>query len=118
MMPQGRAGDASELDRHAPAGDPAPMHIQTLSSGSKGNATLVRAGETHLLVDVGLTLRELDESLADETESPPQRVLSRRLVAALWQPRLDGCARALLKGALGQEGTGRRLKRYAGALGR
>lgn len=36
------------------------MHLQVLSSGSKGNATLVRAGETSLLVDAGLTLRELE----------------------------------------------------------
>lgn len=40
------------------------MHLQTLSSGSNGNATLVRAGDTHLLVDAGLGLRELEERLA------------------------------------------------------
>ena len=80
MMPEGRAraprvgpGDACDLDRHASAGDPAPMHIQTLSSGSKGNATLVRAGETHLLVDVGLTLRELDRRL-EAARVPPRGI--------------------------------------------
>lgn len=36
------------------------MRLQVLSSGSRGNATLVRAGETNLLVDVGLSLRELE----------------------------------------------------------
>jgi phosphoribosyl 1,2-cyclic phosphodiesterase len=36
------------------------MHLQILSSGSRGNCTLVRAGEVNLLVDAGLTLRELE----------------------------------------------------------
>lgn len=36
------------------------MHLQVLSSGSRGNATLVRAGEVSVLVDAGLTLRELE----------------------------------------------------------
>lgn len=35
------------------------MQVQVLGSGSKGNSTLVRAGELHLLVDAGLPLREL-----------------------------------------------------------
>lgn len=37
------------------------MHLQVLSSGSRGNATLIRAGEVNLLVDAGLTLRELEQ---------------------------------------------------------
>ena len=49
------------------------MHLQTLSSGSKGNATLVRAGDTHLLVDVGLTLRELDRRL-EAARVPPRGI--------------------------------------------
>jgi hypothetical protein len=65
-----------------------------------------------------LTLRELDLSLADESLEPPQRVLSRRLVAALWQPRLGDCLSALVRGAVGHGGTAARLKRYAGALSR
>lgn len=36
------------------------MHLQVLSSGSGGNAALVRAGETAVLVDAGLTLADLD----------------------------------------------------------
>ncbi len=36
------------------------MHIQVLSSGSKGNCTLVRAGDVNLLIDAGLPLRELE----------------------------------------------------------
>ncbi len=36
------------------------MQLQVLASGSQGNATLVRAGETHLLIDCGLPLAELD----------------------------------------------------------
>ena len=35
------------------------MHLQTLASGSAGNATLIRAGETSLLVDAGLDLDAL-----------------------------------------------------------
>lgn len=34
------------------------MHCQVLSSGSEGNSTLIRAGETTLLVDGGLVVRE------------------------------------------------------------
>ena len=37
------------------------MHLQVLSSGSRGNATLLRADEVNVLVDAGLTLRELEE---------------------------------------------------------
>lgn len=36
------------------------MRLQVLASGSRGNATLVRAGEVNLLVDAGLSLRELE----------------------------------------------------------
>jgi len=37
------------------------MHLQVLSSGSRGNACLIRAGETHVLVDAGLPYEELLE---------------------------------------------------------
>ncbi len=40
------------------------MHFQVLSSGSQGNACLVRAGELTLLVDAGLPLDELERRLA------------------------------------------------------
>jgi phosphoribosyl 1,2-cyclic phosphodiesterase len=40
------------------------LHIQVLSSGSGGNATLVRADETAVLVDAGLPVHELDERFA------------------------------------------------------
>lgn len=39
------------------------MHLQTLSSGSGGNATLVRAGAHTLLVDAGLGPRSMAERL-------------------------------------------------------
>ena len=39
------------------------MHLRVLSSGSEGNSTLVRAGETNLLVDAGLTLAEMESRL-------------------------------------------------------
>jgi len=41
------------------------MHVQTLASGSRGNSTLVRAGEAHVLLDAGLTLGGLEQRLAD-----------------------------------------------------
>ena len=40
------------------------MRIAVLGSGSKGNAYLVEAGETHLLIDAGLSRRELARRLA------------------------------------------------------
>lgn len=49
------------------------MHLQVLSSGSRGNATLVRAGELRLLVDAGLTLRELDRRL-EAARVPPRGI--------------------------------------------
>jgi len=39
------------------------MHVQVLSSGSRGNAVLVRAGELSLLVDAGLPIDELEQRL-------------------------------------------------------
>ena len=39
------------------------MRLQVLSSGSKGNATLIRAGEACLLVDAGLGPRNLRDRL-------------------------------------------------------
>ncbi|TDJ69906.1 MAG: MBL fold metallo-hydrolase [Planctomycetota bacterium] len=39
------------------------MHCQILSSGSRGNATLIRAGELRVLVDAGLPLGNLRERL-------------------------------------------------------
>ena len=41
------------------------MHVQTLASGSRGNSTLVRAGETHVLLDAGLPLRQLEARFED-----------------------------------------------------
>jgi len=36
------------------------VHVQVLSSGSEGNSALIRAGETTILVDAGLTLTEME----------------------------------------------------------
>lgn len=46
------------------------MHLQVLSSGSGGNSTLVRAGETAILVDAGLTLKDLDQRFNDARFTP------------------------------------------------
>ncbi len=40
------------------------MRFASLGSGSRGNATLVEAGDTRLLVDCGYTLREFERRLA------------------------------------------------------
>jgi phosphoribosyl 1,2-cyclic phosphodiesterase len=40
------------------------MRFASLGSGSRGNATLVEAGQTRLLVDCGYTLREVERRLA------------------------------------------------------
>lgn len=47
------------------------MHLQILSSGSKGNCALVRAGEQRLLVDAGLPGTELEERLERAGVPPP-----------------------------------------------
>lgn len=39
------------------------MHLQVLSSGSAGNATLLRADDTRVLVDAGLSARAMTERL-------------------------------------------------------
>jgi len=49
------------------------VRFQVLSSGSRGNALLVRAGELNLLVDAGLPIDELEQRLAD-ARLPLQRL--------------------------------------------
>ncbi len=39
------------------------MHLQVLASGSEGNSTLIRAGETNLLVDAGLSKADMEQRL-------------------------------------------------------
>ncbi len=46
------------------------MHLQVLSSGSGGNSTLVRAGDTAILIDAGLPLKDLDERFAAARFAP------------------------------------------------
>ena len=50
------------------------MHIQILGSGSKGNSALVRAGETLLLIDAGLPLRELLRRLKEDARVQPIQI--------------------------------------------
>lgn len=54
------------------------MQCRVLSSGSRGNCTLVRAGDMRLLVDAGLTLRALTPRL--EEAGVPYRGLDHILV--------------------------------------
>jgi len=49
------------------------MHLQTLSSGSQGNATLIRAGDANVLIDAGLELDEMYERL-DAARVAPRRI--------------------------------------------
>jgi phosphoribosyl 1,2-cyclic phosphodiesterase len=48
------------------------LNLTLLGSGSSGNATLVSDGETHILVDVGLSGRETVRRLAECGISPDQ----------------------------------------------
>lgn len=54
------------------------MHLQVLSSGSRGNSTLLRAGDLHVLVDAGLTARLQRERL--EAAKLPYNALEHILV--------------------------------------
>lgn len=47
------------------------LRLASLGSGSKGNGTLVRAGDTLILVDCGFTLKETERRLAALGLSPP-----------------------------------------------
>lgn len=49
----------------------ARMHLQVISSGSKGNCALVRAGEVRALVDAGLSGPELEARLERAGLPPP-----------------------------------------------
>lgn len=48
------------------------MRFASLGSGSKGNATLVRAGDTLLMIDCGFSLRETTRRLARLDVQPEQ----------------------------------------------
>ncbi len=49
------------------------MHVQILASGSQGNCALVRSGATHVLLDAGLPLPELEARL-DQARVPLARI--------------------------------------------
>ena len=66
------------------------VRITVLASGSKGNATVVSAGRTHLLVDAGLSCRELLRRLAVAGEDPAR--LSAILVTHEHQDHVLGLA--------------------------
>lgn len=47
-----------------------PFSFTVLASGSRGNATLIRAGNTHVLVDCGLGIRQLSARLGERGVEP------------------------------------------------
>jgi phosphoribosyl 1,2-cyclic phosphodiesterase len=49
------------------------VHVQILGSGSRGNCALLRSGENHILLDAGLTIREIEARL-DEMRVSPTRI--------------------------------------------
>ena len=46
------------------------MQFTTLKSSSKGNCTLISSGNTHILVDIGCTLKYLKQALAEFSLTP------------------------------------------------
>ncbi len=66
------------------------MRITVLASGSKGNATVVSSGRTHILVDAGLSCRELLRRLAVAGEDPAR--LSAILITHEHQDHVLGLA--------------------------
>src|SRR5271170_155091 len=48
------------MPRSMPGSMPGSMHFAMLGSGSGGNATLVRAGGSCVMIDCGLPLREVE----------------------------------------------------------
>jgi phosphoribosyl 1,2-cyclic phosphodiesterase len=74
----------SKIPAHVPASSPLPVHSTTpnsrypqkmvrftvLSSGSKGNSTVVTGGSTRILVDAGLSCRELFKRMKAAGEDP------------------------------------------------
>ena len=46
------------------------MNISVLASGSTGNCTLVSEGDTHLLIDAGISARRILEGIRDSGASP------------------------------------------------
>src|ERR1700684_43273 len=46
------------------------MRMTVLASGSKGNATVIAAGSTRILVDAGMSCRELMKRMAQVGEDP------------------------------------------------
>lgn len=66
-MSKPMAGESSDDTLSSPG-----LHFSSLGSGSKGNATLVSDGETHVLVDCGFAMRDVERRLADQGMHPRQ----------------------------------------------
>ena len=46
------------------------MKVVSLASGSKGNSYFIKAGNTRLLIDIGISCKQVEERLASIGESP------------------------------------------------
>src|SRR5215469_5078800 len=66
------------------------MRMTVLASGSKGNSTVVASSETRILVDAGLSCRELLKRMAAAGEDP--QALSAILITHEHQDHVSGLA--------------------------
>ena len=66
------------------------MRIAVLASGSKGNSAIVSAGETRILVDAGLSCRELLRRMAIVGQDPER--ISAILITHEHQDHVAGLA--------------------------
>ena len=88
------------------------VQMTVLASGSKGNATLISAGSTNILVDAGLSCRELLRRMAAAGQDP--ETLTAILITHEHLDHVSGVivAQACLQHSNGElDGIGRGLTR-------
>ncbi len=71
------------------APDTTPVELTTLASGSSGNTTFIRFGDTRLLVDAGISYRQLNRRLKSIDESI--QALSGLLITHEHSDHIDAC---------------------------
>ena len=79
--------------------------VHTLASGSSGNALLLSCGETHLLVDAGISCRRITVSLRELGLSPDQ--LTAILITHTHSDHISGMQTLLKRTSMPVLGTGR-----------